>query len=217
MKPEIAYGHIERGAMMAGLRGAFPPGVALDAVHALLDGGINVIEFTMNSQQPIEAMQAVKKELGENVCAGMGTVLDVDMAQRCIDAGADFVVSPAFQPDVVEVVQKAGVLMIPGVITPTECVAAWGMGVPLLKLFPIGALGVDYYKAVIAPLAHMRFMANGAMHDGNAREFLRAGVTACGMAGWLTGDGSMPFETITRRARMLRKIVDEVRTGVREA
>jgi 2-dehydro-3-deoxyphosphogluconate aldolase/(4S)-4-hydroxy-2-oxoglutarate aldolase len=156
---------------MAGMRGHFPPPVALKLAEVFLEEGISVFEFTMNSEQPIEAMMAVKKQYGGRVMAGMGTVLDVETARRVIDAGADFIVSPAFQPQVVEFVMKHDVFMVPGVITPTECVEAWGMGVKLLKLFPIGALGLDYFKAIYGPLSHMQFMMNGAMNAENGAQF----------------------------------------------
>ncbi|PJF22236.1 MAG: 2-dehydro-3-deoxyphosphogluconate aldolase [Phototrophicales bacterium] len=201
------YDLIVSTRIVAGLRGHFTPEVAIKTVSTLLDYGVQVFEFTMNSTQPITAMQAVKREFGEAVCVGMGTVLDVEAARRVLDAGAQFVVSPAFQPDVVETVMKANVLIAPGVITPTEAVLAWEMGVKMLKLFPIGSLGVDYFKAVFAPLNHMKFMCNGGMNAENAAQFIQAGAVACGMAGWLTGDGYMDQALMRRRAEQLVQAV----------
>jgi len=213
MNTQTAYTYCEKSGIVAGMRGAFPPDVALRTTAVMAEEGINVFEFTMNSDQPIEAMQAVKKEFGDSACVGMGTVLDVMTAHKVLDAGADFVVSPAFQPDVVKAVIAQDVLMAPGVITPSEAVAAWEMGVKLLKVFPIGALGIDYFKAIIAPLDHMKFMCNGGMTDQNAREFILAGATCCGMAGWLTGDGTWGESRLRSRARILRNGVDAVREG----
>ena len=207
MDVQEVYAFIEKDGLMAGMRGAFTPEVALATTATLLREGIHVFEFTMNSVQPIEAMQAVKQKYGDDACVGMGTVLSVENAKRVLDAGADFIVSPAFQPEVVETILKAQVFVAPGVMTPSECVAAWGMGVPLLKVFPIGAVGIDYFKAMSGPLGHMKFMCNGAMTAENARQFLRAGAVACGMAGWLTGDGTMLQDTIRRRAQLLREAV----------
>ena len=195
------------------MRGAFPPDVALQVSEVMAGEGINVFEFMMNSDQPIEAMQAVKKEFGDEACVGMGTVLDVDTAKRVLDAGADFVVSPAFQTDVVKAVLAQDILVAPGVATPSEAVAAWEMGVKLLKLFPIGALGIGYFKAMFGPLNHMTFMCNGAMDDVNAREFLMAGAVCCGMGGWLVGDGTWSDSKLRSRARILRNIADAVRDG----
>lgn len=211
MKIQSAYQMIEDTALVAGMRGNFTVDVSLETTETLLAEGIRVFEFTMNSTTPIAAMQAVKQAHGDDACVGMGTVLDVETAHRVLDAGADFVVSPAFQPDVVEVVHGAGVLMAPGVATPTEAVLASQMGVPLLKVFPIGALGLDYFKAMIGPLSHLKFMCNGGMDADNAQKFLAAGAVACGMASWLTGKGDMSQEVIRNRARQLRSAVNAAR------
>jgi 2-dehydro-3-deoxyphosphogluconate aldolase/(4S)-4-hydroxy-2-oxoglutarate aldolase len=213
MNTQTGYGFVERSGIMAGMRGHFPPEVALQVATALVEEGINVFEFTMNSVQAIEAMQATKREFGADACVGMGTVLDTETARRVIDASADFIVSPAFSPAVVETAQAADILIAPGVITPTECVDAWAMGVKLLKIFPIGSLGLDYFKAIRGPLDHIKFMCNGGINPETVRQFMSAGAFAVGTAGWLTGDGSMPLETIRQRARTVRGIVDEIRTG----
>jgi 2-dehydro-3-deoxyphosphogluconate aldolase / (4S)-4-hydroxy-2-oxoglutarate aldolase len=202
---------IEQDAVVAVMRGHFPPDVALPLIEALLEEGIHSFEFTTNSTRPIEAMQAAKSEFGDAIGVGMGTVLDVDMVRRVLDLGADFVVSPAFQPSVVEVVHQSGSLVIPGVITPSEAVLAWEMGVKLLKLFPIGVLGEQYFRALFGPLDHMKFMCNGGITAENAAGFLKAGAVALGMAGWLTGDGYTPIETIRARARQLKTAVDAAR------
>jgi 2-dehydro-3-deoxyphosphogluconate aldolase/(4S)-4-hydroxy-2-oxoglutarate aldolase len=203
MTAEIAMEYIDDGGIVAGMRGPFVPDVALKVCNVLLDEDIDVFEFTLNSEDALEAMQTVKKTFGDEVCVGMGTVLNVDAAQRVLDAGADFIVSPALQPDVVEFVMKQDTLIAPGVITPSEAVAAWGMGVRLLKLFPIGALGVDYFKAMFGPLNHMQFMCNGAMNADNAHDFIKAGALAAGMSGWLTGDGTWTDSKLRSRARVL--------------
>jgi 2-dehydro-3-deoxyphosphogluconate aldolase / (4S)-4-hydroxy-2-oxoglutarate aldolase len=213
MNIQTAYEFVERGAIMAGMRGKFTPDVALRVTGVLMEEGINVFEFTMNSVQPIEAMQAAKREYGADACVGMGTVLDTETARRVLDAGADFVVSPAFQPEVVSVVQAANVLVAPGVITPSEAVQAWGMGVKLLKIFPIGPLGIDYFKTLFGPLDHIKFMCNGGINPENARDFLKNGAVACGAGNWLTGDGTTPLDTIRKRAQMMRNAVEEARTG----
>ncbi len=213
MDNQTAFDLIEDCGIVAGMRGAFPPDVALKVSSIMMAEGINCFEFLMNSESPIEAMQAVKAEFGDEACVGMGTVLDVTTAERVLDAGADFVVSPAFQPDVVKAVLARDVLVAPGVATPSEAVEAWGMGVKLLKLFPIGALGIDYFKAMFGPLSHMTFMCNGAMTDTNAREFIQAGAIACGMGGWLVGDGTWSDSKLRSRARILVNTIDAVRDG----
>lgn len=216
MDIQIAYDTVAQGALVAGMRGAFPPETALRVTSVLMEEGVNVFEFMMNSEQPLEAMQAVKREYGDDACVGMGTVLDTDTAQRVLDAGADFIVSPAFQPEVVKVVMTADVLMAPGVATPSEAVAAWDMGVKLLKLFPIGALGVPYFKAMFGPLNHMRFMCNGAINAENTRQFIEAGAVACGIGSWLVGDGTLPEESLRVRAKQIKAAINAAR-GIAQA
>jgi 2-dehydro-3-deoxyphosphogluconate aldolase / (4S)-4-hydroxy-2-oxoglutarate aldolase len=211
MTIDNAYRMIEDGVIIAGMRGAFGPENALRVTALMMEEGINAFEFTMNSDQPIEAMQAVKRELGDAACVGMGTVLNTTDAHRVLDAGADYVVSPAFQPEVVRVVMDSGVLIAPGVMTPTEAITAWDMGVRLLKIFPIGNLGLDYFKSIRGPLNHLKWMCNGGMTGDNAPQFIAAGASAVGMAGWLTGDGTMPLDEMRKRAKMLRAGIDAIR------
>ena len=213
MDSETALRWIKTDGIVAGMRGAFPPDVALRVSEVLMNEGIRCFELLMNSEAPIAAMRALKAEYGDAACVGMGTVLDVDSAEAVMDAGADFVVSPAFQPDVVTAVMARDVLMGPGVATASEAVAAWDMGAPLLKIFPIGALGIEYFRAIFAPLSHMTFMCNGAMDDQNAREFLLAGAVACGMGGWLVGDGAWSKSRLRSRARILVNAVASARGG----
>jgi len=213
LSSDAAFQAIEHSGIMAGMRGNFPPETALRVCETLMEAGINVFEFTYNSIQPIEGMTAVKKAFGDDACVGMGTVLDVSTAQRVLDAGTDFIVSPAFQPDVVTIVHNAGVMMGPGVLTPTEIVSAWEMGVKLVKLFPIGTLGVDHFKQIRGPLNHIKYMCNGGTSDANVGDFIRAGASACGLGAWLTGDGTLPLETIRLRAQRLRVDVEDARAG----
>ncbi len=216
MDSDSALNIIITDGIVAGMRGAFPPEVALRVSEILMGEGITAFEMMMNSEEPIAAMRAVKAEYGDEACVGMGTVLDVDSANAVLDAGADFIVSPAFQPDVVRAVMERGVLMGPGVATSSEAVAAWDMGVKLIKLFPIGALGIDYFKAMFGPLNHMTFMCNGAMNDQNAHAFIQAGAVACGMGGWLVGDGAWSASRLRSRARILVNAVRSAQGGVDE-
>ncbi len=216
MNSQTAYERIVDCAFMAGMRGDFTPTPAIEVAHVLVESGrINVFELTMNSPQALESMQAIKHIYGDEAVVGMGTVLDVDMARQALDAGADFVVAPSFSRAVVEYVMQRDILVAPGIMTPTEAVDAWSMGVKLLKLFPIGPLGLDYFKAIRGPLDHIKFMCNGGTDDSNSIDFLKAGAVACGMAGWLTGNGHTPLDVIARRAKLLRAGVTALRTGIR--
>ena len=210
MNTQSAYVMLEDKGLLAGMRGDFLPEKALQVADVLVEAGITIFELTMNSPQPIAAMQAIKREFGDAVCAGMGTVLDRQTALDVLGAGADFIVSPAFGPEVVQAALDADVLVAPGVITPTECVNAWAMGVRVLKIFPIGSLGLDYFKSIYGPLSHMQFLANGGINPATARDYMQAGALCCGASSWLTGKGDWPIEKIRDRARQL---VDAVEAG----
>ncbi len=213
MDAQTAYNLLEDKGLLAGMRGDFPPEKALQVAEVLVEAGITIFEMTMNSPEPIAAMQAIKHEYGEDVCAGMGTVLDAATAQQVLDAGADFIVSPAFTPAVVQAALDADILVAPGVITPTECVDAWAMGVKVLKIFPIGSLGLDYFKSIYGPLSHMQFLANGGINPDTARDYLRAGAMCCGASSWLTGKGDWPLAKIRDRAQQLVAAVAESHDG----
>ena len=210
MKETDAFNRIANSRLIAGMRGQFGPEVALKTCETLIQEGIANFEFTMNSERPVEAMMRVKREFGDIACVGMGTVLSVAAAQEVLDAGAEFVVSPAFQVSVTQYVMARNILVAPGVITPSECVAASELGVKMQKIFPIGSLGVGYFNALRGPLNNIAFICNGGINAENTREFLAAGAVACGLAGWLTGSGEMPQTTIRDRARQLRNIVTEL-------
>lgn len=194
---------IKETQVVAVMRGDFRADRALEVADVLLKEGISIFEMTTNSTEPIKAMQVLKRVYGRRAYVGMGTVLDVKTAKQVMDAGADFVVSPAFDPEVVQTVTRAGKMMIPGVTTPSEAVAAWDMGVPILKLFPVGVLGVQYFKTMFGPLNHMTFMCNGGITDANAPAFVKAGAVGVGVAGWLTGSGDTDTAHIQERARIL--------------
>lgn len=211
MDAQVVLERLLREAVMVGMRGNFPPDVAMRTAEIMMDYDMTIFELTLNSVQPLQAMVALKKRWGDAVIAGMGTVLTIADAERAIGEGADFIVSPAFVPSVVEYALERGVFVAPGVITPSEAVNAWAMGVPLLKLFPIGALGLDYFRAMFAPLNHMRFMCNGAVDGDNIPQFIRAGAVAAGMGGWLTGAGDMPEALMRSRALALREGIAGVR------
>jgi len=208
-----AYDMIEQSAIMAGLRGDFPPEKVLPVAEALMGERINIFELTMNSVKPLQAMETIKRAYGDNAAVGMGTVLTVEQAQQAIDAGADFIVAPSFNREVIALVHSYKLLMIPGVLTPTEIVDAWQTGAKLLKIFPLGTMGIEYLKAIRGPLNHVKFMANGGMNEENAPLFIKAGAVACGMANWLTGEGSMSTKMIQQRAHHLRILIDQARTG----
>ncbi len=212
MNPVHAIERIERTAIIAVLRGDFPPGKAVAVCEVLLEAGLDIVELTYNSPDWREALPAVREAFGERMMVGMGTVLNPAQVLEAIDGGAQFCVAPSYDPASVSTAHAAGRLMAPGVGTPSEAVSAVAHGAKLVKFFPAGALGVPYFKAMRSALDHIPFCCNGNIHTGNIGDFLRAGAVACGVAGdGLAGNGSRSLADIRAIANEIASIVRQVR------
>lgn len=193
---------IEQTGLIAIVRGIEPESV-LPLAEALYAGGVEVIEVTCNSTRYLESITALKTEMGDKMKVGAGTVINPVMAQLVIDAGADFVLSPDFNPDVVSMVHEKQRLMIPAVMTPSEILQACRLGVDLLKLFPANSLGIDYLKEIQGPLDNLALIPVGGITLENTASFAQAGAFAVGVGSALTNkqwvkDGE--WEKITRQA-----------------
>lgn len=154
----------------------------LRMANALVSGGISVLEITMTVPGAIELIAELKKALPKTVCIGAGTVLDAETAKKCVDAGAEFVVSPALNVDVVAWCTQHEVLCAPGCLTPTEVLAAHEAGARLIKIFPCDAMGgANYVKALKGPFPHIEFMPTGGVNLDTIPGFLAAGAVAVGV------------------------------------
>lgn len=208
MDAELALHHIRQTRIITVLRGDFTPEKAVAVCEILLENDLDTVELTTNSPDWWEALPAVKAAFPDQMLVGMGTILNAAQVSEALDFGADFLVSPVFDAASVAVAHAAGVMMAPGVATPTEAVVAANHGAKLLKFFPAGALGLNYFKAMRGPLNQLDFTCNGNMHVGNIADFLNAGATACGLAGdGLPGNGHRPLEEIRAIARDVASIV----------
>lgn len=153
--------------------------------QALLDGGIRVMEITLNTPGAEEMIRALQLKFGDRMYIGAGTVLDQDDAKRALDAGADFIVTPNTDENVIRYAVERGISIFPGAMTPTEVVQAWKAGATAVKVFPGASLGLGYFKELMGPLNHIPMVAVGGVHTGNIAEFLRVGCYAVGIGGSL--------------------------------
>lgn len=154
----------------------------LRMANALVPGGISVLEITMTVPGAIELIAELKTTFPKTVCIGAGTVLDAETAKRCVDAGAEFVVSPALNVDVVGWCTQQEVLCAPGCLTPTEVLTAHEAGARLIKIFPCDAMGgANYIKALKGPFPHIEFMPTGGVNLDTIPGFLAAGAVAVGV------------------------------------
>src|ERR1700677_3156924 len=157
------------------------PDDAWFAAEAITRGGIPIVELTMTVPKAAELIaHLVKKH--PHMVVGAGTVLDIETARACLAAGAKFITSPGLDLEVVKFAVQAGVTVIPGVLTPSEIIAAVKAGADFVKIFPCSQVGgVDYLQALKAPFPHVSFIAAGGINQQTAGKYLAAGAVAVGI------------------------------------
>jgi 2-dehydro-3-deoxyphosphogluconate aldolase / (4S)-4-hydroxy-2-oxoglutarate aldolase len=158
---------------------------ALFAAEAVSAGGINVVEITMTVPGATTVVARLAKDMPD-ILVGAGTVLSVDAAQRCLDAGAQFLVSPGLNLKTAEYAQKQNVLMIAGALTPTEVMSAWESGADLVKIFPCSQVGgASYIRALKGPFPDIPLVPTGGVNLDTCADFIAAGASALGVGGEL--------------------------------
>jgi 2-dehydro-3-deoxyphosphogluconate aldolase / (4S)-4-hydroxy-2-oxoglutarate aldolase len=150
------------------------------ALRAVLDGGVPAVEITLTTPGALDALAAASDVLGGPACLGAGSVRDATDAERAIDAGARFLVTPTVAPQVVAVGNLAGIPVVCGGLTPTELAAAHDAGAYAVKVFPAKAFGPGYLRDVLAPMPHLRLVPTGGVDPSNVADYARAGAVAVG-------------------------------------
>jgi len=177
---------------------------AVEVARALIAGGVSVLEFTLTGKGANEAIAAVRQNLGDAACVGVGSVLKPEDAHAAIDSGAQFVVTPALRKQVIAACVNRGTLVLSGGFTPTELLEAYEAGSELVKLFPAQQGGPRYLKDVLAPLPFLKLVPTGGVSAENARDYLAAGAVALGIGGNLVSKQAVAagdFERIPAAAR----------------
>jgi len=185
-----------------------------DVAEALLAGGVEVMEVTFTVPGAARVLEQVADRLGGRILLGAGTVLDSETARIAILSGAQFIVSPTTDIDVVRLCQRYDKLVLPGALTPTEVVTAWQAGADIVKIFPSDLTGPKYLKALRGPLPQVRLMPTGGVNLDTAADFLRAGACALGIGGSLVEAEAIKagnMERIRSLARQYVQIVEEMR------
>ena len=170
--------------LVAVVRAAEPTHL-LNVIKALAEGGVSVAEVTLTVPNALDVIRAARADLGDRVLLGAGTVLDTETARAAILAGAEFIVSPTVNLDVIKLCRRYGKLVFPGAFTPTEILAAWEAGADVVKVFPADVLGPAFFKAMRGPLPQVRLMPTGGVDLNTAGEFLRAGACCLGVGSQL--------------------------------
>ena len=194
---------------------ASSPRDARIAADAVCEGGIPIVEITMTVPGAIDVIRELTKNAASEVLVGAGTVLNAEAARRCLDAGAQFLVSPGLNLQTVELAVREGKLMMAGALTPTEIITAWEAGSDFVKVFPCGQVGgAKYIKALKGPLPQVRLVPTGGVTLDTAAELIQAGAAALGVGGELVQAEALKSnkpEIIVENARRFLAIVKQAR------
>ncbi|WP_437840437.1 bifunctional 4-hydroxy-2-oxoglutarate aldolase/2-dehydro-3-deoxy-phosphogluconate aldolase [Sorangium sp. So ce1153] len=195
--------------------------LAVRAGRALRAGGIEVLEITMTVPDALGVMHEIASKMGSHVLVGAGTVLTADAARGCIEAGAQFIVSPGLNLEVIRVAQELGKAVFPGALTPTEVITAWNAGADAVKVFPCSAMGgAKYLRALRGPLPHVKMLPTGGVNLTTARDFIEAGAVALGVGGELVDAAALEAgqdEVLTERAREYLSVIRAARAGLKKS
>jgi 2-dehydro-3-deoxyphosphogluconate aldolase/(4S)-4-hydroxy-2-oxoglutarate aldolase len=196
-------------------------GEACAAADAVCTGGIPIVEITMTVPGALGVIRELVRNCGSDVLIGAGTVLSAEAAQQCLDAGAQFLVSPGLKLQTVEFAVREGVLILAGALTPTEVLAAWESGADFVKVFPCGNVGgAKYVKALKGPFPEIPLIPTGGVNLNTASEFLEAGAVALGVGGELVSADALRsnnLEMVVENARKFLAIVKQTRTKMRSS
>lgn len=184
MNAQDARAIIEKGGFIAILRGNYT-GWFSRIAQALIDAGATAMEVTFNSPNAADGIREVRERFGDAIMMGAGTVLTTKTAEIALSAGAQFVVAPNTNPEVIRYCAERNVCVVPGAYTATEVMTAVDLGATLVKLFPAE---LAYFKNLRGPLNQVPFVPTGGVELGNAAEFIKLGAVAVGMGSAIIGD-----------------------------
>ena len=201
--------HILDKKIVAIIRGADPKDVVKIA-KALVNGGINILEVTMNSNNALSVINELTHEIGKEALIGAGTVLDKTTAKAAIDAGAKFIISPSLDIDTIKTTKQYGAVSIPGAFTATEIVTAFSNGADIIKVFP-ASIGVQYFADLRGPLPHIPLMPTGGVTLENIQSFQKAGAVAFGIGSALVNTKqAITDESLLQLTDLAKKFVQAI-------
>jgi 2-dehydro-3-deoxyphosphogluconate aldolase / (4S)-4-hydroxy-2-oxoglutarate aldolase len=189
----------------------------VEVARALAEGGVSVVEVTMSVPDALGVLRRVQSALGSRVLLGAGTILDPETARAAILAGAEYLVTPTLNLDVIRLCQRYSKLIMPGAFTPTEILTAWEAGADVVKVFPADVVGPAFFKAMRGPLPQVRLMPTGGVDLTTAAAFLQAGACCLGVGGQLVEPKAVAernFGRIRELARQYVDVVQQARGGV---
>jgi len=210
MSKEKDLARISSTGIVAVIRSASGEMLA-DVAEALLAGGVEVMEITFTVPRAHRVLEQVAERLGDKVLLGAGTVLDPETARIALLAGAQFVVSPTVNLEVIRLCRRYDKLVMPGAFTPTEVLTAWEAGADLVKVFPSDLTGPAYLKILKGPLPQVRLMPTGGVNLETVGAFLKAGAYALGVGTALVDQQAIAAGDMGRIESLARQFVDAVK------
>jgi 2-dehydro-3-deoxyphosphogluconate aldolase/(4S)-4-hydroxy-2-oxoglutarate aldolase len=188
----------------------------VQVAQALCEGGVSCVEITMTTPDALEVIHAAVREIGDRACIGVGTVLDPETARAAILAGAEFIVGPTLNEEVIRMAHRYSKPVVPGAFTPTEILRAWEAGADVVKVFPASVGGPSYFRAIKGPLPHIKLSPTGGVNLDTAAEFIRAGAEFLGVGGELVTKSDLAagnLEGLRDRAAQYIRVIQEARKG----
>jgi 2-dehydro-3-deoxyphosphogluconate aldolase/(4S)-4-hydroxy-2-oxoglutarate aldolase len=186
----------------------------VEVARALADGGVSVVEITMSVPGALDVVRQVRQALGDRLLLGAGTILDPETARAALLAGAEYIVAPTVNLEVIRLCRRYDKLVMPGAFTPTEILTAWEAGADIVKVFPADVVGPAFFKALRGPLPQVRLMPTGGVDLTTASAFLQAGACCLGVGGQLVEPKAVAegnFDRIRDLARQYRAVVQQTR------
>lgn len=184
--------------------------LVVDICKALADGGVHILEITFTVPDALDLIRQVREKMGDRIILGAGTVLDSETCRAAILAGAEFIVSPTLNLDLIRLCKRYDKAVMPGAFTPTEILTAWEAGADIVKVFPADVGGPNYFKAIRGPLPQVRLMPTGGVDLDTARAFLDAGACALGAGGSLVHKDAVATGDMARITSTAQQFVAKV-------
>ena len=192
------------------------PSTLQHIIEAIHKGGVSAIEITMTVPRALDMIEQTAQTMGDEVVLGVGSVLDAETTRLAINAGAKYVVSPIYKPEIIEMAHRYNVPAMPGCFTPTEILEAHEKGADVVKVFPANILGMKYFKAIKAPMPHLQLMPTGGVSLTNAGEWMDAGACAVGIGSALLDKQAIAekrYDQLTANARVLVETIAAYRSS----
>jgi 2-dehydro-3-deoxyphosphogluconate aldolase/(4S)-4-hydroxy-2-oxoglutarate aldolase len=179
--------------------------------EAIFAGGVSSIELTMTTPNAFRLLEEAIKRFEDTMILGMGSVLNSNDTQKAIDSGAKYIVSPVFKKEILQTAHKNNTAVMPGCFSPTEIQTAFEGGADIIKVFPADIVGMAYFKAIKAPLPHLKLMPTGGVSLTNAGDWLKAGACAVGIGSALLNQKAIDennFSVLTENAKILMESIN---------